>query len=46
MAKCGKFNGVLKETNIDFNFQLVKFYFKVAYNGFGLGEGGDFQHKC
>ena len=20
--------------------------FRLAYNGFGLGEGGDFHHKC
>jgi len=20
--------------------------FKLAHNGFGLGEGGDFHHKC
>ena len=19
---------------------------KITYNGFGLGEGGDFHHKC
>jgi hypothetical protein len=24
------------------NIQLVKFYFEVAYNVFGLGEGGGF----
>jgi hypothetical protein len=24
----------------------VKIFGAVAANGFGLGEGGDFQHKC
>jgi hypothetical protein len=23
-----------------------KCLFIIAYNGFGLGEGGDFHHKC
>jgi hypothetical protein len=33
-----------------FNFQLVccllGCFVTLAANGFGLGEGGDFHHKC
>ena len=36
--------------NKKFNFflcpKLVVRSAKIAYNGFGLGEGGDFHHKC
>jgi len=27
-------------------FALASYAPRVAYNGFGLGEGGDFHYKC
>jgi hypothetical protein len=31
----------------DFNLKTELFKLKdITHNGFGLGEGGDFHHKC
>jgi hypothetical protein len=35
----------LNHEKIIFSF-VIKIYYRIAYNGFGLGEGGDFQLKC
>jgi hypothetical protein len=36
-------NSIIKLKNVIFFIEIIFF---IAHNGFGLGEGGDFYHKC
>jgi hypothetical protein len=49
VSACTSFN-FAKRWHFFFHFSvrllLVVSSFRVSANGFGLGEGGDFHHKC
>jgi hypothetical protein len=51
MAACPHITGFSLQSGAKFFFSVNQFILRqglaaAARNGFGLGEGGDFHHKC